>query len=341
MEYFGMAGLENTAEKGNKAGEDLSSTPPNLLDLSDIKTGTKLSSSNLLIPGMENGMVMPLNTYLDVVDRCQKEQSYFRTGVAQLTRLGRKMVGAEDASSKFEEARQSGNQGLMIQLFQEDLQQRKFEHKAGNYTAAIAKTALLFTGGKVGWGGLTAVTATDQAKPSDPFQKQAVDAVLGAAKGIATRAVFNKLNETSLNPVTKGWAFGISSRAIDSGLTSDHYLNKEGGLDTESFKAGLMRTAKHVASPEALITDAGTAAVSHLTLMPLNAYLGGAFFKNELASKLTMAGISGLSGGSLQELNRQQDRQRSPIDWVGVAQKGVEKGAIDAISALPGAHLFY
>lgn len=331
-------------EQSKKSTEEKSEQAQlNLVELKEKAGGIELSKSPLLLAqnGKDQGFMMPIDNYLIAVEEQEKEQSYFKTATTYATRLARTALGMEDASSKFDKARESGNQGIMYQLYEADRTQRDFEDKFGNYSAAILKTALLFTGGKVGWSGLTAVTASDQAKPSDPFKKQAADAVLGAAKGLASSYLFNKLNETSWNPVSKGWVFGAGSRFIEVSLTSDNYLNKDGSLDSDSFSSGLKKTFMSVAGPEALATDLGTAAVSHLTLLPANYFMGGAYFKHALASKLTMAGVSGLTNGSLRELNRQQDQlPRVDIDWAKVAEKGLEKGTLDTLSALPGARFF-
>lgn len=325
------------AQSGKEAKPEL-----NLLDLKEKAGGLEINRSPLLVAGREMPQgFLPMNNYILEVQEQEKDQSYFKAAATFLTRAGRSVIGMDDTSSKFEKAMKDGNEGIMYQLYDADQKQRAFENNFANYSAAILKTGFLFASGKVGWGGLTAVMASDQAKPADSVQKQMADAILGAGKGLATRFVFNKLNETTWNPVSKGWVFGASSRLIDVGLTSNHYLDKEGNLTGDSFKGGLQKTFMSVAGPEALIADAGTAAISHLTLLPANYFMGGAYFKNALASKLTMAGVAGLTNGSLRELNRQQDQLPKPeIDWKKVAEKGLERGALDTISALPGARFY-
>lgn len=322
-------------EKAAAGKDESSAANTNLLDLHKDQE-VKLSKSNLLMAS-EHTLAMPLTTYIQKRDEQESKQTYFTAATTYLTRLGRRAVGARDASSEFDEARKSGNQAIMMSLYDEDRSQRKFEHYFGRYTSAALQTGFLFTGGKLGLAGLTTVATTDSAKPADPFPEQAIDATLGAARGIATRFVFNKINELDLNPVTKGWMFGVSDRFIDVGLNRRTYLDEKGGLD---LAAGAKKTFLSVAGPQALIADAGTAAVTHAVLLPINAYTKGSYFANALASKLTMAGVSGLTNGSLRELNHQQWRGKEPIDWVEVAKKGVEKGAIDTISALPGSRLF-
>lgn len=329
-----MSELEQAKISNDKAEEK--SNLPNLLDLQD--RDLKLSKSTLMVAG-EQDFAMPMNNYLIVREQQECNKSYLQTGITFITRMGRTALGMRDASSEFEKAKEDGNHGLMLQLRNEDRQQRRTEHKVGVLTGAGLKTAFLFSGGKVGFGGFAALTTADEAKPADPFPKQAVDAVLGATKGIATRYVFNKINEQSWNPVLKGWSFGMSERFIDSGLTSKNYLNEDGSIDGSSFGKGLLKTGNHVFGPQALMVDAGSLAVSSL-LLPINSYTGGAYFRNALASKLTMAGVAGLTDGSLHELNKQQDRGKEQIDWLEVAKKGGERAVLDTIAAAPGSRLF-
>jgi hypothetical protein len=316
---------EKAAEKSNDK------VHLNLLDIQQPNQDLKLNKSNLL--GEPESLAIPLNKYLTIRDAQEERQSYLRHGTTFLTRLGRHVVGADDAASRFDVARKDNDPAAMLALERADRAQRHFEHQVGSYSGAALKTALLFTGGKVGWAGLAAVSTADEAKPGDPFQQQMTDAALGAAKGLATRFVFNEINAQSWNPVIKGWTFGMSDRLIDVGLSRRTYLDANGDVD---LKAGGLKTLSSVFSAPSLAVDAGTGAAAALALMPINAYTGGKFFSNEVAAKLTFAGVAGLTEGSLEELNKQQDNPKQPpIDWAEVAIKGLQKGAIDTVSALP------
>lgn len=328
-----MRGFEEAQGNDKAQGDKQAGQQLNLLDLQ--KNDFKVNKSDLLGSGEQT--VMPLPHYLAIRDRQEESQSYLRTGTTLLTRAARHMVGAEDVAAKFDEARKAGDNALMVTLQHADHAQRHLEHQVGHYTGAALKTGLLFTGGKVGWVGLTAASIADEAKPDDPFQKQLIDVSLGAAKGVATRFVFNKINEQSWNPVVKGWTIGMSNRFIDVGLSSSTYLNANGEVD---MKAGGLKTLNSVFGPQALIVDAGTGLASSVPLMGIDYAMGGKFLSNPVAAKLTIAGVSGLTEGSLQELNHQQDRPKQPaIDWSQVAIKGLQKGALDTISAVPSSGL--
>lgn len=309
---------------------------PNFLDLH--KDMVQLNKSDLISTMAANPIAM--NNYLAARDEEASKDSYFKTATTFLTRTGRKALGVADVSSEFEEARANGNQGIMITLYEADKNQRKFEENVGDYSSAALKTGFLFTSGKVGWGGIVAVSASDAARPSDNFGRQLTDTVLGAAKGLANRAIFMKINEQTWNPVVKGWTYGMSDRFLDNALNSKYYVNGEGKVDLDSFKEGALTALHHTIGVQALTTDAATIGISSLVLLPINRYTGGAYFNNPLAQKLTMAGVAGLTEGSLHELNRQQDRLK-PIDWLRVAQKGGERAVIDTLSAVPGTHLWY
>ncbi len=332
---------KNNVERSEQREEHEQRT--NLLDLvNDVRKDSSHNNSGKLtrselIGSFDNPIA--LSTYLEHRDARQNRDTYFRAGAAAITRFGRTVLGMSDASSAFESARASGNEGLMITLYKADKEQREFEEKVGIYGSAALKTGFLFTSGKAGWVGLTAISASDSARPSDSFGQQLADTTLGAARGLATRALFMKINEQNWNPVMKGWTYGLGDRFIDNSLNSRYYLNGDGKVDLASFRDGALTALHHTIGAQALATDAATLSVSAL-LIPIDKYMGGAYFKNVLAQKLTMAGVSGLSEGSLKELNRQQDRMKG-IDWQKVAQKGGERAILDTLSAVPGSHLWY
>lgn len=330
-----MSGLEAVQNNDSPKQVAEPAALPNLVDLQ--KDMVQVNKSKL-VAVVENPIVM--NAYLQHRDEEDNQASYFHNGVSFVTRLGRKAFGIEDAASKFDQARKNGEQGLMMQLADADHKQRHWEESAGNYSSLALKTGFLFTHGKVGLGGLVAVSATDAAKPNDPFPRQAVDTILGSVKGIATFALFNKINEQTWNPVVKGWSFGVGERFLDNGLNSKYYFNKDGGITGDSFKTGALTVLQHSFGPESLATNAGALGASAL-LIPINNYTGGTFFKNPFAAKLVIAGVAGLTEGSHKELNHQQDHNKKPIDWLEVAKKGGERAILDTITAIPGTRLWY
>jgi hypothetical protein len=331
-----MAGLEQAQyndQASDKGGEKHAANLPNLVDLHK-EDNFSLSKSNLL--QAQEQMVMPLNNYLTLRDSQEDDQSYFKAGIALATRAGRHLIGAEDASSQFDNARKQGNAAGMLSLEHADHEQREMENKIGGYGAAALKTALLFAGGKAAFAGLAAVSMTDEARPADPFPRQVLDAALGAGKGLAMKYAFNQITEQSWNPIVKGWTLGMSNRLIDVGLSSNTYGNAVGGFDQDSLKAGGVKTLASVFSPKSLIVDAATGLAAGAVLEPIDIYSGGKFFSMVPAQRLTLAGVSGLTEGSLRELNKQQyDPRQAQINWLEVAQKGLQKGTIDTLSALP------
>lgn len=280
---------------------------------------------------IKNAVTTPLTDYLAQRESQDKDQTWYHVGVSKVTRFGRQLVGMEDASSKFDQALKAGDKTAMMSLRTADDQQRKFEDSATSYSSAMLKTGFLFAGGKVGFAGLVGVTTSDQTRPSDTFNKQLVDAALGAAKGIATQVAFETIRQQAWDPVLKGWTFGMSDRMLDQGLTSSTYENRDGKVD---IAHGLQKTLSTVFSPESLLVDGASVGASYALLYPLNSFTKGALFANPLAAKVAMAGVSGLTGGSLKELNYQQDIGRK-TDWMDIAKKGGEKSVLDMISALP------
>ena len=274
---------------------------------------------------------LPLNEYLIRREEQQKDQTWYGLGVSKLTRFGRQMVGMDDASSKFDQAIKDNDQTAMMALRRQDFKQRRFEDNASHYSSAMLKTGLLFSGGKVGFAGLVGVSTSDAARPSDPFKTQAMDAALGAVKGIATKLVFEQINAQAWDPLAKGMAFGVSDRFIDSGLSTKTYEDRAGDTD---LLGGAKKTFWNVMGPESLLTEAGAGLASAAILYPINMYTKGAFFAHPLAAKVAMAGVSGLTSGSLRELNYQQDIGRK-TDWLDIAKKGGEKSGLDMLSALP------
>lgn len=320
------------AEKSAGKNDAVPAAQTNLLELQNDNM-LRLTKSNLMPAAGEQEGFIPLDVYIMMREKVKEDQSYFKTATTFLTRAGRHLVGSKDASDEFEAAQKDGNQGLMMQLLHEDRKQLQTEDKVANYASAALKMGFLFTGGKVGLAGLAGVSTTDQAKPSDPFDKQMTDVALGAAKSIATRFLFNKINELPINPVTKGFAFGLGDRALEVGLNRQTFTGPDGNID---LLGGAKKTALSVLGPQALIADAGTGGISHLALLPINYYTGGKFFANPIASRLTMAGVAGGTEGALKNLNFQQDSGR-PIDWLQVARSSAENAAMSTVSALPGA----
>lgn len=294
-----------------------------------------LTKSNLLEGGeAAEPMSLPhLYGYLAARQEVVKDESYFKAATTMVTRGIRAVAGFKNASEQFDIAMRNDDKAAMMRLYHADRKQLEMEDKVSGLASAGLKTAFLFGGGNASMVGLVGVNVSDSAKPSDSFDKQAVDAVLGVSKAIATRLVFSKIKETDWSPVNKGFVLGLSDRFIDTGLTRTNYLDSQGGLD---LKAGGLKTLASVFSPEALVVDAATLGASHLLFTPLNAYMGGALFKKELVSRLVMAGTSGTAKGALGELENEKDRGK-PADWKEIGKKGLERGAISALWTLPSA----
>lgn len=348
---FAMPNFEADFEANHKANKlavlDLEKNgetqeQKNLLDLYKETYKTQMKPSELLYTQAakeepeDNAVAahgrLPLNEYLIRRDEQQKDQTWYGLGVSKLTRAGRNLLGMEDASSKFDQAIKDNDQTAMMALRRDDFKQRRFERNSAEYSSAMLKTGFVFAGNKaIGMAGVIGVATSDAAHPSDPFKKQALDAALGATKGIATRLVFEQVNAQAWDPVAKGLTFGLADRFIDRGLTASTYINREEKFDP---LLGAQKTVLGVAGPEALLVDAGAGITSAAIMYPINMLTKGALFSNPLAAKVAMAGVSGLTSGSLRELNKQQDIGRT-TDWLDIAKKGGEKSALDMLSALP------
>ena len=297
------------AEKNVGKTDGAPAAHTNLLDLHKDNT-LQLSKSNLMPAAGEQEGYIPLDAYILMREKVKEDQSYFKTATTFLTRGARRLTGSKDASDDFDAAQKEGNQGVMMQLLHQDRKQLMWEDKVANYSSTALKIGSLFAGGKVGFAGLAGVSISDQAKPADGFDKQMTDVALGAAKSIATRFVFNKINELPINPVTKGFAFGLSDRVLEVGLNRETFTGADGNID---LLGGAKKTGLSVFGPQALIADAGTGAISHGVLLPINYAMKGAFFANPIASRLTMAGVAGGTEGALKNLNFQQESGK-PID---------------------------
>ncbi|MBX9720614.1 MAG: hypothetical protein K2X81_04375, partial [Candidatus Obscuribacterales bacterium] len=175
-----------------------------------------LTKSNLLDGGdAAEPMSLPhLYGYLAARQAVVKDESYFKTATTMATRAFRGAVGFKDASEQFDIAMRNDDKAAMMRLYHADRKQLELEDKVSSLASAGLKTACLFGGGNAGLVGLVGVNVTDSAKPSDGFDKQAVDAVLGVTKAIATRMLFAKIQEQNWSPVNKGFVLGLSDRFI-------------------------------------------------------------------------------------------------------------------------------
>jgi hypothetical protein len=213
--------------------------------------------------------------------------------------------------------------------------------EVSRYAPAFLTTAALFTPGRKALAASLLLGASNEMRVGDSLQMQIAEFGMGATKGVATKALFNKLGnanimEGSLMSVpAKGVFLGASSRALDIGLTPQTWLNKSGGVD---FSSGLEKTVAGSINPTSLAMDATIFSLAHGGTFGLNKITGGVIERSPALRNIVMGTTFGTTSGTTQEYMRQKEAG-GPISWTEIAKRGLIQGALDGLASAPGAAL--
>lgn len=205
--------------------------------------------------------------------------------------------------------------------------QREISH----YAAAGLKTGALFFGGKVGMAATVGLYGADEIDPRTGPGTMAIDGTIGMAKGAATKVLFNRIGESSLDPSVKALSLGVGSRLTETLMSRGSYFDAQGRFHPGSGLANSLSTSfdKH-----ALGTDLVTFGLSYGAFKGVDALSGRALANSKLASTAFLGGSFGLISGANEEARNQI--QTGHIDPAKIAWRGLAMGAVDAIAAIPG-----
>lgn len=215
---------------------------------------------------------------------------------------------------------------------EEDRKAHELQKEISHYGSTFVKTAFLFMGGKVGVGGAMASFALDQAKPSDPWQTQLLDAGLGAAKGCLLKTAFHGIGAETSIPL-RGVALGMATRALDSGLTRQTYLNSTTG-EFDLFH-GITQAARTTFNGRAALVDGTVFSASAGLLKGIDSFVPGLVARSPLAATMLTGATFGASSGATSELIRQQEAGEQ-FNLEKVLYRAGVRAAVDAVAAVPG-----
>jgi hypothetical protein len=271
-------------------------------------------------------------------------KSYLGTAVSTITSLGRAdslapveklSADLQDAVKKGDDARAAKLAADASMLVSEDKKAMHTDSLVTQYGTGMIKTAGLFIPGKPGYALAGLAYALDQAKPGDSFGNQLTDGGLGLAKGMALKGTFQHVGGMELGIAAKAVTLGISSRVADSALTRQTYSDGNGGYNALT---GLTRTLDKSFNRNALVSDVVTFGLAYGALGGLNGITGGALKNSPFFSTIATGGVFGISSGSVQEINRQQEAGEK-FDFGKVLTSAALTGATDMIAAGPGAKM--
>ncbi|HEY9777922.1 MAG TPA: hypothetical protein V6C81_29440 [Planktothrix sp.] len=173
----------------------------------------------------------------------------------------------------------------------------------------------------------------DQVHAGCSLKTGLTDFALGASKGALTKGVFEMVgaNET-LNWAERGVAMGVSSRALDVGLTRSTYLDKNGQLDLSGGTSNVFRSAFNYQS---LAIDSITFGVAHYGFAKLNQVAGETFLGSKLGQNMTSGAFFGFTSGGLAEAQRERDTGER-LDLGKILLRGGIESGIMSLASVPG-----
>jgi hypothetical protein len=198
-----------------------------------------------------------------------------------------------------------------------------------HYGTGFLRTGFLFMNGGVGMIGTVAVGALNEAKPSDAYGTQAIDAILGGTKGGAMKGVFNALGGSQVDMFTKGVGLSLASRIIDTGLTRDNWLDPTSKkFSTERGWNAMQQNAfnMNALGTDALMFAAGAGALKVLNIGPTMSPFG---------KTVAAGGVFGFTSGATTEVLR-QERAGEEFDLSKVISRAALQGTLDAVAATAG-----
>lgn len=207
------------------------------------------------------------------------------------------------------------------------------EREFVRYGSGFVKTVPLFMLGKRA-AVLTAILyAADEMRPGDSYGAQGADLLLGTGKGLGTKALFAATGDWKVNPAIKGLVIGNGSRLLETGLSRHTYVDHKTNLP--SWDATLSNYNKNVFNFKAAATDVVLFSAAHGSTRWLNSSTNNLLDRSRMANVMATGGTFGLFSGSLEELERQH-RSGEPTSYLKVLGRGLLKGGLDTVAAIPG-----
>jgi predicted kinase len=206
------------------------------------------------------------------------------------------------------------------------------------YAPSLLQTAALFTPGRYAFGASMALGAANEARVGDSLEMQLTEFGMGAAKGAATKALFDRVGNSNVmgsglwSVPAKGVMLGVSGRAIDVGLTPQNWLNAHGQFDAGQ---GINRTLATSLDPKSLALDVLIFGAAHAGTSGINKLSSGFLDRSQAARNIVMGTTFGVTGGATGELMAQSQRG-GPYDWGEIAKRGLYQGIVDGIASAPG-----
>lgn len=201
------------------------------------------------------------------------------------------------------------------------------------YGTGMLTMAGLFLEGKKGATLTVAAYAASSAKVGDSGELQAIDAAVGAGRGLLTRGLFSAMTKVNLDVPTRALSMGAVNRFTESAISRKNYLDQNGKVD---ITGGLGRIVTSTADPTSAITDLVIFGGGQLGMR--NQAVKNAVTRTAVTETLTAVGAFGFSAGSVEEAKRQWKTDGS-LDPLAILDRGIKKGGTDMLAALPGAML--
>lgn len=215
----------------------------------------------------------------------------------------------------------------------EDMKNVGFQEEIKQMGSTFTKMMFLFVQGGVGVAGTVGSYALDQAKPSDSIGTQAVDATLGAAKGLAMRQLVQVLGQSELPLAVKGVLMGATNRMLDQTLTRETWQDKETG-DFAPGK-GVSTALLSTFDPKAMMLDAAILSAATALTSGVNAATNDILKRSPFMQMVAGGYIFGTTAGGLQELGRQQQAGES-VDVSKILWESQKIGVLTGLAATIG-----
>ncbi len=210
------------------------------------------------------------------------------------------------------------------------------KQQAVSCTADVLKSVPLFLRGRYALPATIVLYALDEMHSDSSVLQNGIDGTLGAAKGYLTKTAFSKIGQSSLTgPVLKGSLSGISSRAIELGLSSETYRDSNGSFS--GISEGLLRAGKGTFHPKMLAADVVASYGAGKAVGGIDRFTNGAISASPFLSTLSCGGTYGFVFGSTSEFERQFLNGES-LDVGDVLSNGLREAGISGLAAIPGAY---
>ncbi|MBX9567685.1 MAG: NUDIX domain-containing protein [Candidatus Obscuribacterales bacterium] len=229
------------------------------------------------------------------------------------------------------------NQQKVREAIQKDRKQLEWQESVSKWGGVVAKTAPLLMDGKSAFVGAAITSALGEAKPSDDLGTQVADLALGAGKGLLLKAAFAESAKIPVESVgglaLRATAFGVTSRAIDTGLSRMNYIDPTN--DQFSLSTGLGNLAKQTFHPYAIATDLASLGLAATVLGAANHASGGFLMRDVLSSRIASGASFGFASGSLGEAQSQLMAGQD-IEFGKIFLNGGKQALASGIAAIPG-----